>query len=65
VVKKATWTRNKVSHTGGVEVRAEFLESVLEFVRGILGALDFLAGHRWAAQQAPAARTQDYPTPGD
>jgi hypothetical protein len=61
LVKKATAARNKVTHTGGVEVRADFLDAVLELVRTVLRTLEFLAGHRWAAYEVPPARTEDYP----
>ena len=49
-LKKAVMLRNKVVHTGTVELKKGTVDSVIKSVRDLLYFLDVLSGESWAVR---------------
>ncbi len=62
-LKKAVVLRNKVVHTGTVELKAETLDSIITSMRDFLYFLDALSGETWAARHISPAFLESFASP--
>lgn len=62
-LKKAVMLRNKVVHTGTVELKKDTLRSVIKSVHDLLYFLDVLSGESWAVRHISPAFLQPFASP--